>query len=104
MPAAESGRRRSGRWDTSTTVSRGGPAPSEAERLILRNIVAAGITNECATGVMTDELGEAALVVNETIEMVRGTLRKAADTLAASYAARTTEDRDSIDFDRVGSL
>ncbi len=53
---------------------------------------------------MTDELGEAALVVNETIEMVRGTLRKAADTLAASYAARTTEDRDSIDFDRGGNL
>ncbi len=72
--------------------------------MILRNIVAAGITNECATGVMTDELGEAALVVNETIEMVRGTLRKAADTLAASYEARTIEDRDSIDFDRGGSL
>ena len=49
-------------------------------------VVMASVTQGEATSPVTDNLGEAGLAMNGTIERVRGTLRKAADLMAAQYA------------------
>lgn len=95
---------RSPKRGTGSLISRGTPAPAEAERIVLKNIAAAGFANERATHAVTDELGEAELAVNESIERVRGTLRRAVDVLMASYAAPAIEDSETTDSDKGGTL
>lgn len=48
-------------------------------------VVMASVARGDATSPVTDNLGEAGLAMNGSIERVRGTLRKAADLMAAQY-------------------
>lgn len=75
-----------------TLTSRTGVHRRETERVILSTIVAAKASEGEATDTVTDNLGEAGLAMNETIERVRGTLRRAADLMVSECPMPVEDD------------
>ena len=70
------------------------PTPEE-ERLVVERIATAGAAQRAAVVKVTDNLGEAGLAMNESIERVRGTLRKAADLLVSEFPMPAEDSTDA---------
>lgn len=64
----------------------------EAEQVIIRKFAAAGIAQGAVAEKVSDNLGEAGLAMNETVERVRGNLQKAVDLIISTYPAPASDD------------
>jgi len=68
-------------------ASRHPTSMAEAQQIVAAKMAAAGIAQDTATTQVTDDLGEAGLAMNETIERVRGNLQKTVDLIVSAFPA-----------------
>lgn len=81
--------------------SRHKPASASEQQMVMRKLVAAGLTGGEATDAVHDNIGKAELAVNETMERVRMTLQKAVTVIANESAVYAD---DNIDSDKGETL
>lgn len=79
--------RRTGRTDfrRGDIATRDTDRDDKVEQTVAVRMAAAGAVGDLVTGPVADNIGEAGLAMNETVERVRGTLQKAVDLMAAEY-------------------
>jgi len=76
-------------------ASRHPTSMAEARQIVAAKMAAAGIAQDTATTQVTDDLGEAGLAMNETIERVRGNLQKTVDLIVSAFPAPADDTLDS---------